>query len=133
MHPILSLLILDDKLRTRRYQAALLIFALILAAGSVPGARAEIGQFATGIVLHSTAYGIITFLLYTGTAGTRRYRALRSVLTVMLMGAIDEYVQTLVPFRRGALMDWMVDTSAALVCASLLARFLPDPVRHPQS
>jgi VanZ family protein len=133
MHPTLSLLILDVRLNQRRYQAALLIFALILVAGSIPGARAEIGRFATGLVLHSVAYAAITFLLYTGSAGTRGYRALRSVLTVVAMGAADETLQSMLPYRGGALMDWLVDCSAAVVCAGLLARFLPDPVGQAQA
>jgi hypothetical protein len=128
MRQFLTHLLLDDRLRERRYQAALCLFAAILIAGSVPGARAEIGHLASGIVLHSIAYSCMTVLLYTGTTGTRRYRAIRSVLTVMAMGAADELLQSLLPYRVGALMDWIVDTSASLVSASLLAVFLPDPV-----
>lgn len=128
MRQLLIHLVLDDSLRERRYHAALFLFAAILIAGSIPGARAEIGQVASGIVLHSAAYSCMTVLLYTGTAGTRRYRAIRSVLTVMAMGAADELLQSLLPYRVGALMDWIVDTSASLVSASLLAVFLPDPV-----
>lgn len=130
MRHFLTHLVLDDSLRERRYQAALLLFAAILIAGSIPGARAEIAHVASGIVLHSTAYSCMTVLLYTGTAGTRRYRAVRSLLTVMAMGAADELLQSLLPYRVGALMDWIVDTSASLVSASLLARFLPDPVHR---
>lgn len=132
MQQLLTLLVLDDALRVRRFQLALLLFGLILAIGSIPGARADLGQLASGLVLHALAYGAIAFLLYTGSAGSRRQRAARAVLTVMAMGAADELLQSLLPYRVGTLLDWVVDSSAALVCASLLAVFLPDPVTRSQ-
>lgn len=125
----MTLLVLDDRLRVRRFQAALAMCAAILIAGSIPGARAEIGTVASGLVLHSIAYSCITFLLYTGTSGSRARRAVRSVLTVMAMGAADELLQSFLPYRNGTFTDWIVDCSAALVTAGLLAALLPDPVR----
>lgn len=128
MQLILSRLVLDERLRPLRYNCALLLFTAIVIAGAIPGARAEIGNLASGVVLHSGAYGCLTFLLYTGTAGTRRYRALRSLLTIAIMGAIDELVQAMLPYRVGAVTDWMVDCIAASVVAALLWAFLPQPV-----
>jgi hypothetical protein len=52
--------------RPARLRAGFALYALILILGSVPHARAEVGLFASGLVLHSTAYAIITFLLATG-------------------------------------------------------------------
>jgi hypothetical protein len=124
----MTLLVLDDRLRVRRFQAALAMCAAILIAGSIPGARAEIANLASGLVLHSIAYSCITFLLYTGMTGTRRDRMVRAVLIVMLMGAADELLQSFLPYRTGALTDWLVDCSAALVTGGLLAAFFPDPV-----
>lgn len=46
MPPILSLLVLDDRLRSWRFAAAVLLFTLIIAIGSIPGARADIAQLA---------------------------------------------------------------------------------------
>ena len=132
MPPLMTLLVLDERLRVRRLQAALAMCAAILIAGSIPGARAEIANVASGLVLHSIAYSCITFLLYTGTSGSRSYRAVRSVLIVMAMGAADELLQSFLPYRNGTVMDWIVDSSAALVTATLLAGFLPDPVRPPR-
>jgi VanZ family protein len=128
MQQFLTLLVLDERLRPRRFQAALAMFTLILIAGSIPGARAEIGHLASGLILHSIAYAILTFLLFTGTRGSRTARALRAVLTVAAMGAADELLQSMLPYRVGALGDWIVDVSAALVCASLLWTLLPAPV-----
>jgi VanZ family protein len=128
MQHYLTLLVLDEGLRSHRYRAALAMFTLILIAGSIPGARAEIGHLASGIILHSLAYATLTFLLFTGSRGSRALRATRAVLTVAAMGAADELLQSMLPYRVGAVGDWVVDISASLLCAGLLWVFLPPPV-----
>lgn len=130
MPALLSLLVLDPKFQRLRCRAALIVYAAIVAMGAIPGVRAEIGNYASGIVLHSLAYGAITFLLYTGTSGTAPSRALKSVLTVAAMGAVDELVQSFLPWRRGAVSDWLVDCNAAIMVAGLLWAFLPGPPRR---
>lgn len=126
MPPSLSLLVLDDRLRPWRFRCALFLFALILMIGSIPGARAEIANVASGLVLHSLAYSCVTFLLYTGSAGPRSARALKAVLIVLAMGALDECVQSFLPYRHGAVSDWMVDGAASLLTASVLWALLPS-------
>lgn len=128
MPAFLSFLLLDPRLRKWRYGLALTLFVAIVIIGSVRGARAGLGHLATGLVLHSLAYGGITLLLFTGSEGSSRSRAVRAVLTVMAMGAIDETVQSMLPFRRGAIGDWLVDCNAAVVTAGLLWAFLPAPL-----
>ncbi|UUZ50202.1 hypothetical protein LP420_09670 [Massilia sp. B-10] len=41
MQQFLTLLVLDERLRSRRYQAALALFAVIVITGSIPGARRD--------------------------------------------------------------------------------------------
>jgi VanZ family protein len=125
MPALLSLLVLDPKLRKLRYRCALLLYAAILVMGSIPGARAEIGQFATGVVLHSVAYAVLTALVFTGSTGSDRARALKAVLTIALMGAGDELLQSFFPYRGAAVADWLVDCNAAVVTAALLWALLP--------
>jgi VanZ family protein len=127
MPALFSLLVLDPKLRKLRYGCALLIYAAILVMGSIPGARAEIGQYATGLVLHSLAYAVLTFLVFTGSTGSARRRALKSVLTVALMGAGDELLQSFFPYRGAAVSDWLVDCNAAILTSALLWALLPKP------
>lgn len=127
MLALFSLLVLDPKLRKLRLGCALLMYAAILVMGSIPGARAELGHYATGVVLHSLAYAILTFLLFTGSTGSARSRALKSVLAVALMGAGDELLQTLFPYRGAAVADWLVDCNAAVITAGLLWALLPKP------
>ncbi len=128
MFQFLPQLLLDERLRKLRLATALTLFAIILVIGSIPGARAEIGNLASGVVLHSVAYGGLTLLLFTGLEGKRSERAFKAVLIVMAMGAADETIQALLPYRVGALLDWMVDSIAAIVTAGLAWRFLPQPV-----
>jgi cell shape-determining protein MreD len=128
MSSILSTLVLDERLRRRRFFSAFLMFAAIVVMGSIPGARAEIGQYGSGIVLHSIAYASLTFLLYTGSRGTRTQRAVRAVLTVAAMGALDEFVQSFLTYRQGTPRDWIVDCCASLVTSALLWRFMPEPI-----
>lgn len=124
---LLSLLVPGTKQRTQRIFAALLIYAAIVIIGSIPGARAEIGHVATGAVLHSIAYAILTFLIFTGSSGSAWRRALKAVLAVALMGAGDEFVQSFFPYRGAAVSDWLVDCAASLTTSLLLWAILPKP------
>jgi hypothetical protein len=125
MPPFLSQMMFAPRLRRWRYGGAWLAYGAILVMGSVPGARAELGNYASGIVLHTLAYGAITFLLHTGSGGSLRARSCKAVMTVVAMGALDELVQSFLPYRRGALSDWLVDCNAAVITAGLLWQFLP--------
>ncbi|KQW88601.1 hypothetical protein ASC94_24670 [Massilia sp. Root418] len=103
-----------------RYRTALVLYLMILVLGSIPGARSDIGAVAPGVVLHSCAYAGLTFLLFTGSTGSAAARAIKAVLTIMSMGALDEVVQSFLPYRHGAVADWAVDTAAALLTASIM-------------
>lgn len=127
MPAVFSFLLLDPRLRKWRLGLAIVLYAAILILGSVRGARAELGQYAAGIVLHTLAYGGLTLLIYTGIPGTARARALTSVLCIAAMGALDELVQSALPYRVGSLQDWLVDCNAAVIMAALLWAFLPAP------
>ncbi|MCA1858398.1 VanZ family protein [Massilia oculi] len=127
MPDFLTLLLLDPRLRSARIKTALLLYAGIIVAGSIPGARAEVGQFAPGVVLHGLAYAVLTVLWFFGSTGSAAARAAKAVLAVALMGAGDELVQSFLPYRSGDIRDWMIDVSAALVSATLLGLLAPGP------
>jgi hypothetical protein len=103
-----------------RYWGAIVLYLLILVIGSIPGARSDIGAVAPGVVLHACAYAGLTFLLFTGGTGGAAMRAAKAVLTIALMGALDEYVQSFFPYRHGAVSDWLVDCTAAAATASMM-------------
>ena len=125
MPAFIYVLVFDPKLNKLRYGSALLIYALILVLGSIPGARAEIGHYATGLVLHSLAYAALTLLVYTGSSGNPGQRAFKSVLTVSLMGACDELLQTLFSYRGASVSDWLVDFSSSILVSALLWALWP--------
>lgn len=114
-----------------RYRTALFLYLLILIFGSIPGARQDIGVVAPGIFLHSVAYAGLTFLLFTGGTGSLAQRAGKAILTIAAMGAVDELVQSFLPYRHGAVSDWLVDCNAAvltsLVMWALWTRFRIQP------
>ena len=125
-------LIFDSKLNKLRYGMALFIYALVLVLGSIPGARAEIGHYATGLMLHSLAYAMLTVLVYTGSSGTASQRAFKSVLTVSLMGACDELLQTFFTYRGASVSDWLVDLTASIVVSAVLWAAWPKAALAPQ-
>ena len=117
---LIHLLILTPRHAIMRYRTAVVLYSLILIIGSIPGARQDIGQVASGLILHSCAYAGITFLLFTGGSGTLAARAVKAVLTVAAMGALDEVIQSFLPSRHGAVRDWMVDVTSAIVTAAVM-------------
>lgn len=121
MPALSTLLYAEPPVRRGMHLAALIIFAGIVIAGSVPGARAEVGEFASGIVLHSLAYAALTTLWFLGSTGSALQRALKAVLAIALMGALDEGVQRFLPYRSGTVHDWLVDVTAATLAATTLA------------
>ena len=112
-----------DHYRRLRYRTALVLYLLVILIGDIPGVRADVGEYASGGVLHSLGYGVLTLILFSGTAGGMARRALLSLLTVAAMGALDEFIQSFLPYRHGSVHDWLVDIAAAAV-VSLLLTFL---------
>ncbi|SFD58107.1 VanZ family protein [Massilia yuzhufengensis] len=126
MPAFLTLMLLDPRLRPVRLGLALVLYAGILVAGSIPGARAELGEYAPGVVLHGLTYAFLAMLWFLGSAGSGPLRAAKAVLAIALMGAGDELIQSFLPYRSGDVRDWMVDVSAAIVASSLLAMVVPQ-------
>ena len=127
MPAILSHLLLEPRLRFARIALALILYAGVIVGGSIPGARAEVGEFAPGVVLHGLTYAVLTLLWFFGSTGSGLLRAVKAVLAVALMGAGDELVQSFLPYRSGDIRDWMIDMSAALLTSTLLALAVPRP------
>jgi VanZ family protein len=111
----------NPRMRLLCLAAAVLIYLTIITAGNVPGARADIGAYAPGAVLHSIAYAVLAALWFSGSRGTPLARACKAVLAIAAMGAGDEYVQSFFPYRGASVHDWAVDISAAAVASSVMA------------
>jgi VanZ family protein len=117
----LSTFLQNPRMRLLCLAAAVLIYLTIITAGNVPGARADIGAYAPGAVLHSIAYAVLAALWFSGSRGTPLARACKAVLAIATMGAGDEYVQSFFPYRGASVHDWAVDVSAAIVASSVMA------------
>jgi len=128
MNAMLSQLLLHPRLRYACLACAVLMYLAIVVTGNIPGARADIGQLASGIVLHSTAYAILAGLCFLGSTGSPATRAVKAVLAVALMGAGDEFIQSFFPYRGANVHDWEVDCAAAILTVLLLCAVLPKSV-----
>ncbi|RJF96068.1 VanZ family protein [Noviherbaspirillum saxi] len=118
-------LFIDEHFRKHRFWLAIFLYMAVLVFGSIPGARGEVGEYATGLVLHFVTYAAIAFLLFTGFQGESAFKGTRTVILIAMMGALDEYVQSFLPYRRAAIGDWSVDASAGIVMSALLSAILP--------
>jgi VanZ family protein len=120
-------LVFDAKTRKWRLAGAFALYACVLLLGAIPGARREIGQYLSSVLLHVGVYSLLTFIIYTSIdASNAARRAAFAVLIVMVMGALDELMQLFLSYRAGRTSDWLIDCGAALVTAGLLWAFLPD-------
>jgi VanZ family protein len=125
MSAFLRLLFVDPSLNRIRLRLALIAWLAILVLGSIPGARADIGRVASGLVLHSVAYAGLTVLIFCGVGSSAMRRALASVLAIAVMGALDECVQSFFPYRGAAVGDWLVDCTAAVLAAAAMFALWP--------
>jgi VanZ family protein len=130
MRPLLALLIHDARYRKLEFRAAFVLYLAVLVFGSIPGARAGIGEFASGLVLHALTYCVIALLLFSGANGSAWRKALKSFLIVAAMGACDEWVQSFFAYRTASVRDWLVDISAAFITSALLLMVWPQEIRR---
>jgi len=132
MSAMLSQLLMHPRLRFACLACATVMYLAIIVTGNIPGARADIGHYAPGVVLHSTAYAILALLCFLGSTGSPAARAVKAVLAVALMGAGDEFIQSFFPYRGADVRDWAVDCASAIVVSLLLCAVLPKAVLIPK-
>jgi VanZ family protein len=132
MSAMLSQLLMHPRLRFACLASAILMYLAIIVTGNIPGARADIGNYAPGVVLHSTAYAVLAFLWFLGSRGSAAARAVKAVLAVALMGAGDEFIQSFFPYRGADVRDWAVDCGAAILVSAVLCAVLPKAVLVPK-
>ena len=132
MSAMLSQLLMHPRLRFACLACATVMYLAIIVTGNIPGARADIGHYAPGVVLHSTAYAILALLCFLGSTGSPAARAVKAVLAVALMGAGDEFIQSFFPYRGADVRDWAVDCGAAILVSAVLCAVLPKAVLVPK-
>jgi len=102
--------------------AAALLFALLVFFGNLPGTALILSSVLPDKLLHCLAYGLLSALLYYAmpALGTGM-RALATWFSIGMLGALDEAVQSFMPYRNADLSDWLCNMSASLSCITLLA------------
>lgn len=119
MRTLVTRFIPDELYERTMFGCGLAMYLAVIVFGAIPGARAGIDELASGVVLHLLAYSCIAWLLACGAHGSVARKAIVSFLLVTAMGALDEAIQSFLPYRRGALGDWGIDVTAALLTATL--------------
>lgn len=132
MRPLLKPFVAGHHADPFLFRCGLALYLAVIVLGSIPGAREEVGHVASGLVLHFVTYACIAFLLACGTSGNATVKAAKAVFLVAAMGALDELIQSTLPYRHGAVADWAVDAGAAL-CAALCFRIAAGGKAAPAS
>ena len=115
---------LISRIRPRHCIAvASVFFALLLSIGSVPGYAKAASAMIDHRILHFVAYGFLSALIYGCMSGVPARRAKYTLLVIAVLGALDETIQSFLPYRNGAFSDWVSDMLAALSCVAVLAFF----------
>jgi VanZ family protein len=118
-------LFIDEQYRRLRLRSGFIFYFLIIVLGSIPHARAAVGNLVPGVILHALAYSFISFLLFTGTTGALFKQSAQTLLTVALRGALDEFVQSFFPYRTATMRDWLVDCTAGFITLLLMITMWP--------
>ncbi len=69
--------------------AAAIFFLLMIGIGSIPNEANKLSSVVPDKLLHMTAYGFLSALLYIGQSPGRRGRGLTVLLAIGILGAVD--------------------------------------------
>jgi VanZ family protein len=100
--------------------AAALFFSLMIAIGAIPGEARTLSALIDDKLLHFAAYGFQSGLVFQSLTGSVPGRALRTLLLIAVLGALDEILQSFMPYRNADILDWLFDVLAALWTIALL-------------
>jgi VanZ family protein len=101
---------------------ALLVAAMCLSHLPQNTIAADLGSGAGDKPAHTIVYGLLTWLLLRGCAGTGRTRSIgKIVLLVAILGAADEITQPWVG-RTASLLDWLADLTGIVAAVALYYR-----------
>lgn len=113
------------------FVAASAFFILLVALGAIPGAADAVSERYGDKLLHTLAYSVMSVLYFHAYHGSKLARSTATVATIALLGALDETVQSFLPYRNASLTDWCFDVASALLIVLLLAwrtRTLSSPI-----
>ncbi|MCW0206749.1 hypothetical protein AVE30378_01125 [Achromobacter veterisilvae] len=90
--------------------AAGLFFLALVTVGNLPGLASDMSDAFGDKRLHLAAYAFLTGLIY---LSVNRRPGLTALLAVSALGALDESIQSLFPYRQADFLDLLADISAA--------------------
>lgn len=99
--------------RRQWLQAAFTFYTAMLALASLPDEAALAFSLVPDKLLHFIAYAVLTMLLFFGISGSFAARVTQVITLVTLLGALDEAIRHLLPYRSADLRDWEIDMIAA--------------------
>lgn len=103
-------------------------FLLMLAIGAIPGEAQALSDAFGDKLLHLCAYSFLTCLLFGGLSGSIADRAWRTIMTIGLLGGLDEAIQSFMPYRNASTVDLALDMLAASL--TVMALILVDSSRR---
>ncbi len=107
--------------RPRWLLALALFFVLMLSVGSVPGSAHALSVRYGDLLLHVSAYGVMTALCMQALQAPPVLRLLLTIGVMALLGLVDESLQSLLPYRNASALDWCFDIAAAVIVATPMA------------
>lgn len=105
----------------RCLSAAIIFFILMVILGAIPGEAHALSEAVHDKLLHFLAYSVLSVLIYASFTGQPAARAFRTLIIIASLGALDEAIQSLMPYRDANWMDWKADMLASLSSVTLLA------------
>jgi VanZ family protein len=84
---------------------------------------------------HFMEYYLLAFLLFRAFRGKSKTMRMRWILYAGCIavgyGALDEFLQTMTPFRTGSVYDWMIDTSGVVAVLWIItAKYRPASKKY---
>ena len=98
-------------------------FLLMVSVGSIPGQAIALSQRLSDKLLHALAYGFMAGVCFRALVASPAWRALATIGAIGLLGMIDEFLQSLLPYRNASLTDWCFDIGSAITVTVLLLLF----------
>lgn len=107
----------------------MLFFVTMIGIGSIPNQASQLSTFLPDKVLHMMAYGFLAGLIYVGQRTDGRRRGAKALMAIAVLGAVDESIQSMFPYRSAGIDDWLFDMLAAALVVGCLAGFSRGPSR----
>ncbi len=99
-------------------------FLLMVAIGAIPGEATGLAAKIPDKLLHFIAYSFLTCCIHRSLNCGLLSRAVRTVMIVGVLGALDENIQRFMPYRSCDLKDWIFDLLAAFFSVVVLSFIL---------